>query len=75
MMILSLLVGGLEGVLIAFLIVVSIVLGEFLLGDDTSTPNYKYPFLLDFSLFMNVPLYFIVLYLYLDKIANAFEWY
>ena len=48
MMILSLLVGGLEGVLIAFLIVVSIVLGEFLLGDDTSTPNYKYPFLLDF---------------------------
>lgn len=75
MMASSLLIGGLNGLLIAFLIVVSIVIGELFLGDDVSTPNYKYPFILDFSLFMTIPLFFIVLYLYLDIISNAFEWY
>ena len=75
MMILSLVIGGPTGLLIGFLIIASIVVGELFLGDDTSIPKYNYPFLLDFSLFMTVPLYFIVLYLYLDKITNAFEWY
>jgi len=75
MMILSLMIGGPTGLLIGFLIIASIVVGELFLGDDISIPNYKYPLLLDFSLFMTVPLYFIVLYLYLDKISNAFEWY
>ena len=71
----SLIVDGWIGFIIALLVVISIVFGELFFGDDISTPNYKFPFLLDFSLFMNVPLFMVVLYIYLDKISSAFEWY
>ena len=71
----SLMIDGWIGLLIAFLVVTSIVIGELLFGDDISTPNYRFPFLLDFSLFMNVPLFLIVLYLFLDRVSSAFEWY
>ena len=74
-MAISLVIDGWIGLSIAFLVVVSIVVGELSLGDDISTPNYRFPFLLDFSLFINVPLFLILLYLYLDKVSNAFEWY
>ena len=68
-------IDGWIGLLIAFLVVTSIVIGELFFGDDISTPNYRFPFLLDFSLFMNVPLFLIVLYLFLDRASSAFEWY
>ena len=42
MMASSLLIGGLNGLLIAFLIVVSIVIGELFLGDDDSAINRIY---------------------------------
>ena len=71
----SLVIDGWIGLSIAFLVVVSIVVGELSLGDDISTPNYRFPFLLDFSLFINVPLFLVLLYLYLDKVSNSFEWY
>ena len=74
-MAISLVIDGWIGLSIALLVVVSIVVGELSLGDDISTPNYRFPFLLDFSLFINVPLFLILLYLYLDKVSNAFEWY
>ena len=74
-MTMSLIIDGWIGLLIAFLAVVSIVIGELFLGDDISTPNYRFPFLLDFSLFINVPLFLILLCLYLYKVSNAFELY
>ena len=75
LMAISLIIDGWIGLLIAFLVVISIVIGELSFGDDISTPHYRFPFLLDFSLFINVPLFLILLYLYLDKVSNAFEWY
>ena len=75
LMAISLMIDGWVGLLIAFLVVTSIVIGELFFGDDISTPNYRFPFLLDFSLFMNVPLFLIVLYLFLDRASSAFEWY
>ena len=75
LMAISLMIDGWIGLLIAFLVVTSIVIGELFFGDDISTPNYRFPFLLDFSLFMNVPLFLIVLYLFLDRASSAFEWY
>ena len=74
-MAISLMIDGWIGLLIAFLVVASIVIGELSFGDDISTPNYRFPFLLDFSLFMNVPLFLIMLYLFLDRVSYAFEWY
>ena len=71
----SLLIDGWIGLSIAFIVILSIVIGELSFGDDISTPNYRFPFLLDFSLFINVPLFLIVLYLYLDRISNTFEIY
>ena len=71
----SLIIDGWFGLSIAFLVLISIVVGELSLGDDISTPNYQFPFLLDFSLFINVPLFLMVLYLYLDRVSNAFEFY
>jgi len=75
LMAISLMIDGWIGLLIAFLVVTSIVIGELFLGDDISTPNYRFPFLLDFSLFINVPLFLILLYLYLDKVSSSFELY
>ena len=75
LMAISLIIDGWIGLFIAFLVVVSIVIGELSLGDDISTPNYRFPFLLDFSLFINVPLFLMVLYLYLDRVSNTFEWH
>lgn len=71
----SLIIDSFFGLSIAFLVISSIVIGELFLGDDISTPHYRFPFLLDFSLFINVPLFLILLYLYLDKISSSFEWY
>ena len=71
----SLIIDGWIGLSIAFIVILSIVIGELSFGDDISTPNYRFPFLLDFSLFINVPLFLIVLYLYLDRISNTFEIY
>ena len=48
LMAISLIIDGWIGFSIAFLVVVSIVVGELSLGDDISTPNYRFPFLLDF---------------------------
>ena len=56
LMAISLVIDGWIGLSIAFLVVVSIVVGELSLGDDISTPNYRFPFLLDFSLFINLSL-------------------
>ena len=75
LMAISLMIDGWIGLLIAFLVVTSIVIGELFLGDDISTPHYRFPFLLDFSLFINVPLFLILLYLYLDKVSSSFELY
>ena len=75
LMAISLIVDGWIGLSIAFIVILSIVIGELSFGDDISTPNYRFPFLLDFSLFINVPLFLIVLYLYLDRISNTFEMY
>ena len=47
LMAISLMIDGWIGILIAFLVVVSIVIGELSFGDDISTPNYRIPFLLD----------------------------
>ena len=46
-------IDGWIGLLIAFLVVTLIVIGELFLGDDISTPHYRFPFLLDFSLLEN----------------------
>ncbi len=72
---LSLIIDGWIGLSLSLIVVFSIIFGELFFGDDISTPNYRLPFLLDFSLFVNVPLFLIVLYLYLDKVTNMFEWY
>ena len=72
---LSLIIDGWMGLSLSLVVVCSIIFGELFFGDDISTPNYRFPFLLDFSLFINVPLFLIVLYLFLDRVSSAFEWY
>ena len=72
---LSLIIDGWMGLSLSLVVVCSIIFGELFFGDDISTPNYRFPFLLDFSLFINVPLFLIVLYLFLDRVSLAFEWY
>lgn len=71
----SLIIDGWIGLSLSFLVIFLIVFGELFFGDDVSTPNYRLPSLLDLSLLINVPLFLIVLYLYLDKVSNTFEWY
>ena len=72
---LSLIIDGWMGLSLSLVVVCSIIFGELFFRDDISTPNYRFPFLLDFSLFINVPLFLIVLYLFLDRVSSAFEWY
>ena len=64
---LSLIIDGWMGLSLSLVVVCSIIFGELFFGDDISTPNYRFPFLLDFSLFINVPLFLTVLYLFLDR--------
>ncbi|MFL2484990.1 MAG: hypothetical protein ACJ0Q5_00100, partial [Candidatus Neomarinimicrobiota bacterium] len=58
-------IDGVPGLVIASSIVALITIGEIFFGNDLSVPKYRFPFLLDLSVFINVPLFFIVLYLFL----------
>ena len=71
----SLIIDGWIGLIIALSVVATIIIGELFFGDDTTTPKFKFPFILDFSLFINVPIFMAVLFIYLNKISQGFEWY
>ncbi len=72
---LSIFIDGPIGLSLALFVVLTIVFGELFFGDDKSTHNFKFPFVLDFSLFINVPLFMAVLFIYLNKISIGFEWH
>ena len=60
-------VGGTTGLFILLALQLFIIFGELFFGDDTSTPQYKHPWVLDLALFINVPLFFCVLFLFLNN--------
>jgi len=68
-------VDGVPGLIILLSVVAFITIGELFFGDDLSIPKYRFPFLLDLAVFINVPLFFIVLYLFLTRVSNGFELY
>ena len=59
--------GGIEGLFIVLGLQFFIIFGELFFGDDISIPKYKHPRLLDIALFINVPLFFCVLFLFLNN--------
>ena len=60
-------VGGTKGLLILVALQFFIIFGELFFGDDISRPKYKHPWILDSALFINVPLFFCVLFLFLNS--------
>ena len=60
-------VGETRGAFILLGLQFFIIFGELFFGDDTSTPKYQHPWLLDLALFINVPLFFYVLFLFLKN--------
>ena len=59
--------GGTQGLFVLLGLQFFIIFGELFFGDDTSVPKYGRPQILDFALFINVPLFFYVLFLFLSK--------
>ncbi len=60
-------VGGTKGLFVLLGLQFFIIFGELFFGDDTSKPKYKHPWILDLALFINVPLFFYVLFLFLKN--------
>jgi alkane 1-monooxygenase len=60
-------IGGTAGLLVVLGVEAFVVFGEVFFGDDISKPKYKHTWLLDLALFVNVPLFFGVLFLFLHK--------